>query len=80
MSSLDDTLVIVGVIASILQVEPEFARGARRGEHEAWDSLRHIEIVFQIEDEFHIQFNEDDIAQLQDVNSIIGVVKRYRDR
>ena len=30
----------------------------------AWDSLKHMELVFAMEDEFGVQFTEDDIAGL----------------
>ena len=38
-----------------------------------WDSLKHIEIIFALEDELGIQFNEEEIAQLNDVTKIIKI-------
>ena len=38
-----------------------------------WDSLKHIEIIFAIEDELNIQFDEEEIEQLNDIQKIIKI-------
>ena len=38
-----------------------------------WDSLKHIEIIFAIEDELNIQFEEEEIEQLDDIEKIIKI-------
>jgi acyl carrier protein len=69
---------VVAIVARVLGVSSEAASTARRGEHEEWDSLKHIEIVFQVEEEFDLQFAEDDIADLTDVETIVAAVERVR--
>ncbi len=34
----------------------------------AWDSLRHMQIVFGIEEKFDLQFTEDEIFQLDSIS------------
>ena len=41
----------------------------------SWDSLRHMKLVFAIEDEFDVQFSDDQIIQLTDVGKIINCLK-----
>ena len=72
--------VVTAIVARVLRISPEEASSARRGEREDWNSLKHIEIVFQIEEEFEVQFEEDDIAELFDVESIVAAVDRVRGR
>ena len=72
--------VVAAIVARVLRISPEEVAGARRGEYEGWNSLKHIEIVFQIEEEFEVQFEEDDIAELFDVKSIVAAVDRVRGR
>jgi acyl carrier protein len=72
--------VVTAIVARVLCISPEEVSGARHGEHEDWNSLKHIEIVFQIEEEFEVQFEEDDIAELFDVESIVAAVDRVRGR
>jgi acyl carrier protein len=38
-----------------------------------WDSLKHIEIIFAIEDELNIQFEEEEIEQLDDIEKFIKI-------
>ncbi len=72
--------VVAAIVARLLRMSPEEASGARRGEHGDWNSLKHIEIVFQVEEEFEVQFEEDEIADLFDVESIVAAVDRVRGR
>lgn len=45
-------------------------------EHNAvWDSLKHIEILFALEEEFSIQFDEEVIENMISVEAIIKIVK-----
>ena len=44
----------------------------------AWDSLRHIEVVFSLEDELGLEFTESEQVQLLSVQQIVDVVmNRY---
>ncbi len=80
MPSSEELGIVAAIVARVLRICPEEVFGARRGEHEDWNSLKHIEIVFQIEEEFEVQFEEDDIAELLDVESIVATVGRVRGR
>jgi acyl carrier protein len=72
--------VVAATVARVLHISPEEAFSARRGEHDGWNSLQHIEIVFQVEEEFEVQFEEEEIAELFDVDSIVAAVDRVRGR
>ena len=80
MPSPEERSVVAAIVARVLRMCREEVCGARRGQHEDWNSLKHIEIVFQIEEEFEVQFEEDDIAKLFDVESIAAAVDRVRGR
>lgn len=69
---------VAAIVARVLRISPTEAGSARRGEHDEWNSLKHIEIVFQIEEEFDVQFEEDEIAELFDAESIVEAVDRAR--
>lgn len=42
---------------------------------ELWDSLKHLEIIVTLEEEFGIKFNQEDIPQLNSMNAIISKIK-----
>ncbi|BCZ24961.1 hypothetical protein MYSE111917_17455 [Mycobacterium senriense] len=79
-SSQEIRSAVAAVVARVLRISPDDAIRARRGDQEDWNSLKHIEIVFQVEEECDVQFEEDEIAELFDVESIATAVDRVRDR
>jgi acyl carrier protein len=42
----------------------------------AWDSLRHIEVVFSLEDELGLEFSESEQPELLGVQRIVDVVMK----
>lgn len=42
-----------------------------------WDSLKHMEILFAVEDELGIQFREDELAELGSVRAIVAAARRH---
>ena len=43
----------------------------------AWDSLKHIEVVFAVEDEFGIAFTEAELSGLDGVPTFVATVCRH---
>jgi acyl carrier protein len=46
---------------------------SQRADVPAWDSLKHIELVFAIEDELEVQFSEAELATLDSVAALIDM-------
>jgi len=44
--------------------------GMSTDSEEEWDSLRHMNLIFAIEDEFGVRFGDDEIARLTSVEKI----------
>jgi len=40
-----------------------------------WDSLKQMNLIVALEDEFHIQFDEDESILLKDYKSLLATVK-----
>jgi acyl carrier protein len=64
--------VILDIFSAVLKrtVDPKDSRLTLS----QWDSLKHIEIIFAIEDELSIQFDEEEIEQLDSIEKIIKIV------
>lgn len=60
---------VIKAISLILK--SEIGATSTRSNTENWDSLKHIEIIFSIEDELGIQFSEQDLPLLDGVPSIV---------
>lgn len=62
---------IISIVSGIIGVSEDELE-ARQDETGVWDSLSRVEIVFALEEEFQIQFTQEEIKEL---NSISGIVK-----
>ncbi len=43
---------------------------------ENWNSLRHLNLVSELEDAFNMEFEPEEIADMHSVNSIIEIIKK----
>ncbi|MDS1141166.1 acyl carrier protein [Pusillimonas sp. SM2304] len=59
-------LTVIGTVLKV-QVGPDTSRA----DLAAWDSLKHVEIMFALEDEFGIVFSEEELSGLNSVKAII---------
>lgn len=60
-----------GIFVEILQVPSDRIHAGTSTETEAeWDSLRHMNLIFAIEDTFGIRFDDDEIATLTSIQKI----------
>lgn len=62
------------LVATVLHLVPAPAGEIRRGDVAQWDSLKHVEIVFALEDQYGIQFEESEFARLSSISAIAGLV------
>ena len=64
------------ILATILEIDQSDVKNDTNPDTvSSWDSLRHMKLVFSIEDEYDIQFSDDQIIQLTDVGKIINCIK-----
>ena len=64
------------ILATILEIDQSDVNNDTNPDTvSSWDSLRHMKLVFSIEDEYDVQFSDDQIIQLTDVGKIINFLK-----
>lgn len=44
----------------------------------SWDSLKHIELLFSLEDACDVKFDREELAQLDSLDAIVTAVERNR--
>ena len=75
----DDTEArIRRLIAMVLQNDLPGDVPLARDRVAEWDSLKHVEILFALEDEFGVRFDEDELARLDSLESLTDSVERHR--
>jgi acyl carrier protein len=62
-------VVVLSVLSTVLKCEVD-DEGSRENLAQ-WDSLKHIEVIFAIEDELNLQFPEEMLPNLNGVESIV---------
>lgn len=64
------------VLANIFAVDiSAITDDSAPGKIKTWDSLRHMKMVLALEDEFGIEFEPDDIAQMLNYKLIVNIIK-----
>jgi acyl carrier protein len=64
---------ILAIAGSVLKCEVQPT--SSRLDTAAWDSLKHVELVFAIEDELSVQFSEDQLSTLNSIAAIVAAVQ-----
>lgn len=66
--------VVLSVMSTVLKCEVDDE--ASRENLAQWDSLKHIEVIFAIEDELNLQFPEELLSDLNSVKRIFDMAER----
>ncbi|MCW6509533.1 acyl carrier protein [Lichenifustis flavocetrariae] len=69
---------IADILALVLQRPVVPADAISRDHEPRWDSLKHIEIIFALEDALNVRFDEDDIAEIKNFDDIVRLAEAKR--
>ena len=65
---------VQSIVAQKLNVAPELVTGASSAHTlPSWDSLAHMEIIVEIENQLKIRFSFDDMVLMNNLDSLISV-------
>lgn len=62
------------LILAVLRPKVSLTGPLTRDATEAWDSLKHVEIVFALEDRYGVQFDESEFALMDSPAAIAGLL------
>ena len=66
------------IISQLMEVPVASISGNSSGENiDNWDSLRHMDLMATLEEEFAIQFTDEEIVELRDVESILEAIQNH---
>lgn len=66
---------VVEVLTTILRADA--APSTARADTPQWDSLKHIEFMFALEEALDVQFSEDELSSLASVGAIVDAVLNH---
>lgn len=65
------------IAADVLEVPQEKIRADSSSENvETWDSVHHLNLVLALEQEFNLQFEPEEIDEMNNVEHILAVLER----
>ncbi len=65
---------IIDIITRILEVDREdIEMDTAIGDLPEWDSLNHLRIITELEEEFGIKYSQSDLAELEDVSDLVAL-------
>jgi len=65
---------VLTVLAAVLKRPFHAGADITRQNTPSWDSLKHIEIMFALEDELDIEFSEEELVKLDSVIKVVEAV------
>lgn len=71
-NQIEQTVLVV--LATVLKRPFHNGADITRQNTPSWDSLKHIEIMFALEDELGTEFSEEELAKLDSVTKIVDAV------
>jgi acyl carrier protein len=69
---------VLEVAARVFDCSVDEAATLTRASEPTWDSLRHVELLFTIEDEFDVRFDQEELGTLSSIESLIESIGRHR--
>lgn len=67
---------VIEIIANVLEVSPEeITLESTVGDFPKWDSLGQLTILQSVQDEFEVEFEPEEMMEIEDVNDIIKIVE-----
>ncbi len=78
MSSENITNRTRSILARVLNVDPsEISDDASTLNLSAWDSLRHMNVILSLENEFEIEFRDEEIQKLHSLDLLIQSIRAH---
>ena len=66
------------LILNVLKLPSPGPSALFRSELAQWDSLKHMELVFALEDRYGVQFDEAEFPILVSTDAIVAALRRHR--
>jgi len=68
---------VLSVISKTLLVDiKDLDENTNMGDVKNWDSLNHLSLIISLEEEFNLNFIEDEIIKMISVSSIVDIINR----
>ena len=75
---MDSEKKILKLISNILEIpENLLSEDTAIGDFPKWDSINQLLIISELENEFNIKLDPEDIMEMEDISDIIDIIEEY---
>lgn len=75
MNSREVEQTVLSTLNTILKQSFESPNDISVDNTDAWNSLKHIEIMFALEDEFNVEFSQEELSNLKSFSKIVNALQ-----
>lgn len=70
---------VIKIVSQVMGVPVEqLNETSSPGNIQNWDSLKHINLIFSLEEAFDVTFSDDEITEMLSVGAIIKTLQKYQ--
>ena len=66
------------IVIAVLQEPIAPGQDVTRGSTPGWDSLKHVELLFALEDACDIKFDRQEFAELDSLDALVSAIDKHR--
>jgi|DewCreStandDraft_1066081.scaffolds.fasta_scaffold00149_55 acyl carrier protein len=66
---------ITSLVADMLNIEPSSLSSQLRSQIANWDSLRHMELILRLEEEFQVRFSSKEVAEIKSLEDFVQMIE-----
>lgn len=66
---------VASIMNNVLKIEIPLDLNVQRNDCAAWDSLKHFELIFNVEEEFQLRFSTDQIQKICSLEDILATIE-----
>ncbi len=65
---------ITSIVSEVLNIEPTKLDSPLRSQLPSWDSLKHMELILRLEEQFQIRFSSREVAEVQSLEDLVRII------
>lgn len=66
---------ITSIVAEVLNLDPSSMDTQLRSQIPSWDSLKHMELILRLEEEFRVRFSSREVAEIQSLDHLVQIIE-----
>jgi acyl carrier protein len=63
------------IFSSAFEEKIELKEDSSKESIEQWDSLKHLHLILELEEQLNVRFNMEEIEQMTNINRIVAILK-----